>query len=106
MAKKQIKVPSLFKNFFFISGLGFILWMTFLDSNDFISQFQRQDRKKKLIKERDYYEKQIKSIEKGYKDLLNRPQVLEKFAREKYLLKKKNEDVYIIQEVSPPAKEK
>lgn len=49
-----------------------------------------------LEKDRDYIKKEIKVIEKDIKDLSTDREHLEKFAREKYLMKKENEDVFVI----------
>ncbi len=103
---KTPKIPSFLKNFYLISGGIFLIWMLFLDANDFITQYQRQSRLKKLEKEKKYYQQEMQKIEKGYRDLLEKPSVLEKFAREKYLMKKPEEDVYIIVEKEPSGESK
>ena len=77
-------------------SLIFGVWIIFLDSNDLVTQYNRQQKTKQLKKEKKYYEQQIKLIEKGYQELLDNPKRLEKLAREKYLLKKDKEDVYLI----------
>ena len=49
-----------------------------------------------LESDRDYIKKEIKIIEKDIYDLSTDKEHLEKFAREKYLMKKENEDVFVI----------
>jgi len=82
------KIPKIFQNFFVVTSLVFGTWILFLDSNDLITQYKRQQKTKQLKKEKKYYEQQIKRIEKGYQELLDNPRKLEKLAREKYFLKK------------------
>ncbi|WP_192823286.1 septum formation initiator family protein [Rufibacter sp. LB8] len=90
------RVPSLFKNFYFLTALGFLAWMLFFDSNDFITQFQTSQKLAILEEERDYYLEKIDEVQKDRKELLSNPDLLEKFAREKYLMKKPTEDLYLI----------
>jgi cell division protein FtsB len=51
-----------------------------------------------LENEREYYEEKLKEVEKDRQELFGDRESLEKFAREKYLMKKENEDVFIIVE--------
>jgi cell division protein FtsB len=71
--------------------------MLFLDSNDFISQYKSTKRLQELEEEKTYYEKKIEEVEHDRKELMGNDELLEKFAREKYLMKKKTEDVYVIE---------
>ncbi|MCS6820522.1 MAG: septum formation initiator family protein [Microscillaceae bacterium] len=88
-------------NFYVWAFLLFALWITFLDTNSLIVQYKRYHRLKELEQEKAYYEKSIKEIEKSRKELINNPNLLEKFAREKYFMRKKDEEVYVI---TPPKK--
>ena len=72
--------------------------MTFLDSNDFISRFKMGAKLRSLENEKEYYLEKISEVEKDRKELLTNKELLEKFAREKYLMKKETEDIFIIQE--------
>jgi cell division protein FtsB len=51
-----------------------------------------------LESEKEYYRQKIAEVEKDRKELLTNKELLEKFAREKYLMKKEKEDVFVIQE--------
>ncbi|WP_066832413.1 FtsB family cell division protein [Rufibacter ruber] len=92
------RVPKFFRSFYFFTLLGFLVWMLFFDSNDFITQFQTSQKLAQLEEERDYYLEKIAEVEKDRKELMSNPELLEKFAREKYLMKKPTEDLYIIVE--------
>jgi cell division protein FtsB len=72
--------------------------MTFIDSNDLISRFNMSSKLRSLENEKEYYQEKMAEVEKDRKELLTNKELLEKFAREKYLMKKETEDVFIIQE--------
>jgi cell division protein FtsB len=86
----------LFKNKFFWVTAAFVVWMIFFDKNDLFSQYQYHQQLSKLKQERDFYIKQTNSVSKDLNELTSDPAKLEKFAREKYLMKKDNEDVFVI----------
>ncbi|WP_439698927.1 septum formation initiator family protein [Mucilaginibacter sp. AW1-7] len=97
------RLISLFKNKFFLVTLAFVVWMIFFDKNDLFSQYEYRTQVNKLKKERDFYKAQTDQVTKELNELTSNRQQLEKFAREKYLMKKDNEDVYLI---VPEKKEK
>ena len=84
------------KNFYFLTGLLFLVWMLFIDSNNFIEQFSNRRKIAELENQKEFYLIQIKIVEKDRKELLTNNKMLEKFAREKYFMKKPSEDLYII----------
>lgn len=90
------KVPPFFKSFYFVVGASFILWMLFIDAGDFITQFKLVRTKNDLLAEREYYLKKIEEVKKERMELMSNPTLLEKFARERYLMKKPSEDIYIV----------
>lgn len=98
MAKptKKMKVPKFFRSFYFIVGVIFVVWMLFFDINDLYTQYQRREKLKQLQRDKVFYKKGIENIKEERAKLSTDPKKLEKFAREKYFLKKKGEDVYVI----------
>ncbi len=92
------KLPPAFKNFYIVTGLCFLVWMLFLDSNDLISRFKLGSKLRNLNNEKEYYQAKITDVEKDREELMTDKELLEKFAREKYLMKKEKEDIFIIQE--------
>ncbi len=92
------KLPPAFKNFYIVTGLCFLVWMLFLDSNDLISRFKLGAKLRNLNNEKEYYQAKISDVEKDRQELMTDKELLEKFAREKYLMKKEKEDIFIIQE--------
>jgi cell division protein DivIC len=92
------KLPPSFRNFYVVTGFSFLIWMFFLDSNDFISRFKLGAKLRNLNSEKEYYQAKIHEVEEDRRELLTNKELLEKFAREKYLMKKEKEDIFIIQE--------
>ena len=70
--------------------------MLFFDQHDFISQLQLQSELKQYQEDKEYYRKRITETEQDLNELLTNEDNLEKFAREKYLMKKPNEDIFVI----------
>jgi len=90
------RLVNLVKNKFFLITVAFLVWMIFFDKNDLFSQYQYHQQLSKLKQERDFYKKETAKVAKDLDELTSNPQKLEKFAREKYLMKKANEDVFVI----------
>ena len=90
------RLIDLFKNKFFLVTVAFVIWMIFFDKNDLLSQYQYRQEVNKLKSERDFYKDQSEKVTKDLDELNSDPQRLEKFAREKYLMHKDNEDVFVI----------
>ncbi len=92
------KMPKILTNFYFLVGMFFFIWMLFIDSNDFYSQFVLRKKLKEMEKEKNYYEQKIVEVKNEREALLNNDDLLEKFAREKYFMKKETEDIYVVVE--------
>jgi cell division protein FtsB len=90
------RLLNLFRNKFFIVTLAFVVWMIFFDKNDLFSQYQYHHEVSKLKQERDFYQKETVKVHQDLDELTSNKEKLEKFAREKYLMKKPNEDVFVI----------
>ena len=90
------KLPQILKNKFILVTLILILWMAFFDSNNWIKQAKLISEIKALKEQKNYYQDEIKKDSVALFDLTNNQKTQEKFAREKYLMKKENEDVIVI----------
>lgn len=90
------RIPKFIRSFYFITGMLFLLWMLFFDSNDFITQYRmnRELNDKEEMKE--YYLEKMAEVQQDREELMGNPELLEKFAREKYLMKRPGEDVFIV----------
>lgn len=78
-----------------MTTLVFVVWMTFFDENNFISQVQNQMKLSELEVDRDHYVAEIEQSSEDLKLLQNDKELLEKFARERYLMKKENEEIFV-----------
>jgi len=90
------KLPQWTKRPSLILGLSFLLWMLFFDSEGIITQYRLKKKLNKLRAEKVYYLEQIEKIQQARKGLISDADLLEKFARERYFMKKKKEDLYVI----------
>jgi len=90
------KIPAWAKNKYLLTGLAFITWMVFFDANDIALQQHRRSELKKLQNEEKMLDKQISQTKQELDLLKTSPATIEKYAREKYLMKRDNEDIYLI----------
>jgi cell division protein FtsB len=92
-------IPTFLKNKYLLTAIGFTVWILFFDSRDFItSHFRERGELLKLQQSEKYYEQQIAATKRELQQLKTNPAVLEKYAREKYLMKRDNEDLFRIKE--------
>ena len=92
------RIPSIFKNFYFLVGVFFLFWIAFIDSNDLLTQYRLGRKLTNLEDEKAYYTDKIEEVKKDREELLSDKELLEKFAREKYLMKKPTEDIFVVVE--------
>ena len=76
----------------------FGVWMVFFEENNLLSRFNYDRKIRKLNNEISYYEKEIEQSNRKISELQRNNETLEKFAREQYLMKKSDEDIFIIEE--------
>ena len=88
------KVPPFLRNFYFLSTLFFVVWLTMVDSNDLFTQIQLSSKYNALQESKTFYDDKILEVKNEKEALTNNPELLEKLAREKYLMKKANEELY------------
>ncbi len=83
-------------NKYFYTGLIFAIWWIFFDQESLRVQYKLTQIKSDLNKQKEYYNDNIKKDNAAINTLQNDTLFLEKYAREKYYMKKDNEDVFII----------
>lgn len=89
-------IPSWLKNKYLLIGAFFIFWMVFFDQKDILSLFDRRDKLNELEKSQQQLKKLITESNKQQNLLINNIQGTEKYARETYMMKKDNEDLFIV----------
>ena len=87
------QIPAPIRNRYFLVLVFFFAWLIFFDKHNVWTQYQLQQSLDKLKSDKIFYEKKIIEVREAAEDIaLNK----EKFAREKYFMKKRNEDVFVI----------
>lgn len=89
-------IPAWLKNKYFISLASFAAILFFFDKNDLFSQNERRKELRDLQQSKQYYTGQIATERKELEQLKTNPAILEKYAREKYLMKRDNEDLFVL----------
>jgi cell division protein DivIC len=91
------RIPSWLKNKYALTILFFAVWILFIDDRDFITtHFRHVKELHKLEARKLYFEDQILTVRKELDQLKSNPATLEKYAREKYLMKRDNEDLFVV----------
>lgn len=90
------RIVELFRHKYFLVSISFLTWMLFFDRNDLLSQYEYRSQLNKFKEEKAFYITQIEQVKKDLDELTTNRERLEKFAREKYLMKKDDEDVFVI----------
>ena len=90
-------VLPLLKNKYSLSLIVFFVWIVFFDSNNLIERTINLKHVHELEKDKIYHEAQIMENRMKLQELESNPENLEKFAREQYLMKKENEDIFIVE---------
>lgn len=83
---------------YMITVLIFIVVIGFLDENSLIQRVKHRSEISTLNSEIEKYRKQYEEDTEKLKELTTNPEALEKIAREKYLMKKPDEDIFVFEE--------
>lgn len=94
LMKLLTHIPSWLKNKYLLTLIGFVVWMLFFDERDFFTIGHYKQELKDLQQSKNYYMAEIKANQDKLHITTN---TLEKIAREKYYMKRDNEDLFLIQ---------
>lgn len=89
-------IPKILRNRYVLLLIGFIVYITFFDAHDLISQMQIRWKLHKINEEKHYIESELQNAKAQTIELSTNKIMLEKFAREQYRMKRENEDVFVI----------
>lgn len=92
MLRKYLSV----RRIFVIITLLFVVWMLFVDDFNVFHRLSLNKKINNLEHQKQYYQKEIKRDSALIRTLKNNPDSMERYAREKYLMKKENEDIFIV----------
>jgi len=96
--KKGLSQFSLLRNKYIIAGAFFLVWMLFFDPKDIGTEVGKWSKYHELQASEAALSKQIEDTKAELKQLKTNAQTIERYAREKYLMKKDNEDLFIVAE--------
>ncbi|MEM9076911.1 MAG: septum formation initiator family protein [Bacteroidota bacterium] len=99
MALKELRQKKWFKlltNMYILVLTIFVIWMAFFDTNSMLIHLELRKEIKKLEKQKDFLQGEIEK-DKEILEKLSDSNELEKFAREKYYMKKENEEIFLIE---------
>lgn len=84
------------RNKYVITTLVFFTWLLAFDKSNLLSQVELTRKLHQLKKDKKYFIEQIRKNKIEAQNLLTNPGYLEKFARERYIMKRDSEDVFLI----------
>ena len=90
------KIPTPLKNRYVLSVLALLCWITFFDSFDLFTTVKNQRLLSEMEVQKQWYQEQIIETREDLHELTSNDDLLEKFARERYLMKRDNEDIFIL----------
>ncbi|MGB5647136.1 FtsB family cell division protein [Muriicola sp.] len=99
MALKDLRAKKWFgiaTNLYVVVLTAFVVWMVFFDTNSLMIHLELKKQIRTLEKQQEFLRSEIEKDKKTLEKLSD-PKELEKFAREHYYLKKKNEEIYLIE---------
>ena len=94
------KIGRFLTNKFFIATLAFLAVMVFLDKNDLITTMERKKELRELELSKEHYKNELTDLQRIKNNLETDPVVIEKLAREKYLMKRENEDIFLTEDMA------
>ena len=92
------KLPAPLRNKYLITFVVFLVWIFFIDKFDIITQIKMNKEFKQLKQQQEFYKSEVEKDSTIIYNLNNNPEEQERFARERFLMKKDNEDLYIVRE--------
>ncbi|MFO7873776.1 MAG: septum formation initiator family protein [Bacteroidales bacterium] len=90
------KILSILRNKYVLVFLAVFVWLLFFDNHSLILQWRIQQQLNELRQQKEFYQEEIRQDSMAIERLENDPDALERYAREKYMMKKEGEDVFII----------
>ena len=90
------RIFTFLRNKYFLALTCFVAWMLFFDRDDLFTQLERRRELTRINESKAYFAQQIKEDRNFSKDLQFNASAIEKLTREKYLMKRDNEDLFLI----------
>ncbi len=90
------RIPKLLRNKFFLTGTVFLVWMVFFDKNNLFSQVRLRRQLGDIRGKVEFYKRKTEEARQERNDLFSDDRKLEKFARERFMMKRPGEDVFVV----------
>ncbi len=90
------RIKPIIRNKYFISAFIFFIWLLIFDQNNLLERKKLINNLNELKREKEFYKERIENDSRRLNELRTNNENLEKFAREEYLMKKENEDIFLI----------
>lgn len=90
------KIPPILKNKYIAVLVIFVLYISFFDAHDLISQMEIKMELREISEEIDYLNRNTESSKNQIQELTSDREELEKFAREQYRMKRENEEIFVL----------
>jgi len=90
----------LYSNFYIGTSLLFLIWITFFDGNDLITLISNKIELMETERKIGYFQRKVDEVTAERFRILENPEAQERYAREKFLMKKADEDVFVIPQES------
>ncbi len=91
-----VKIWPWLRNKYVLTIAVFSIWMLFFDQNNTVDRIKMSSEINQLEEDREYYLEQIQKDSARLSELTTNKENLEKYAREQFLMKKPNEDVFVV----------
>lgn len=104
MKKVLLKIWSILRNYYILATLVFVVWVGFIDTDNYVSQRKQRKEMDGLLEQKKFYTDEIRKMKKLSADLATNKEAMERYGRETYLMKKPNEDIFLV--VNEPSEEK
>ncbi len=99
------KISRFLTNKFLLTAVAFAVIMVFLDKNDLLTTIERKKELNELEQSKAHFLKELSELKQIKTNLETNPAVIEKVAREKYLMKRENEDLFLTEDRSKKSSE-
>ena len=93
------KAKSILKNKFFIVTAFFVVWMGFFDPKDWSSIAEKKEKLHGLTESEVNLRQKIKDTRTELNQLKSSAKTIEQYARENYMMKKDNEDIFLVNKI-------
>lgn len=96
MKKFIAKIPKPLRNRYSIAVLAVLAWVLLFDQNDAWTTIKNHNELGRMEEQKEWYSAEIERTKEQLNELSSNKELLEKFARERYLMKRDNEDIFVL----------